>query len=61
MTLDNLSVDEKLIYLGGALAIVAAFLPWFTVDSVVGGGSVSGLDHNDGILTKRTNTSTSRE
>lgn len=51
MTFDTLSVDEKLIYLGGALAIVAAFLPWFTLDTVMGSSSVSGLDHNDGILT----------
>lgn len=51
MKLNTRSTGGKLAVLGGLLAAIAAFLPWYAVDSIVGNTSVSGLDHSDGMLT----------
>jgi hypothetical protein len=56
MTLDDITPGQAVAAIGAAIAVVAAFLPWFTAGVSYGpisleGGTATGLDDGLGIVT----------
>lgn len=49
-TLDEMDLGTKLVLVGGAITVVAAFLPWISVDAGVVSNTVTGID-GDGVFT----------
>ncbi|WP_247730202.1 hypothetical protein [Halovivax limisalsi] len=50
-TFDGMDTATKLVLVGGAVTIVAAFLPWISIELGPFSESVSGIDGDDGLLT----------
>lgn len=48
--LDEMDIGMKLVLLGGAITVVAAFLPWISIDAGFFSETVTGID-GDGVFT----------